>query len=193
LNRLKINVDEQYETLQNVFMSAKSKKKPTPDELLLEVKGQKAAKTYEFDDYLPVVDELQKKDYSYAQIAEFLETRLGIKVSRGQVYRAYQMWLEAMEEVELQQREEAELAMETEYEGPEPQDLQEAAFSNAVGDVLKYVHDKYPDSSLSGGRLALLKRCVGILDYENRDEHEAEEADRQKELRKQNSHDAPGK
>jgi len=46
------------------FMPAKSRKKPTPDELLAEVKGKESAKTYEFEDYLEVVDQLVQKDYS---------------------------------------------------------------------------------------------------------------------------------
>jgi hypothetical protein len=45
-------------------MPAKSRKKPTPDELLAEVKGKESAKTYEFEDYLEVVDQLVQKDYS---------------------------------------------------------------------------------------------------------------------------------
>ncbi len=74
-------------------MTAKTKKKPTPEELLIEVQGQAAAKTYEFEDYLPVIHALQQKGHSYADIAEFIKDRLGISASRGQIYRAYQIWL----------------------------------------------------------------------------------------------------
>lgn len=73
-------------------MSAKSKKMPTPDELLAEVHGLPSAKTYAFDDYIEVIDALQKKDHSYADIAAFLKERLGFDATRGQVYRALNIW-----------------------------------------------------------------------------------------------------
>jgi hypothetical protein len=74
-------------------MAPKTKKKPTPEELLVEIQGQEAAKTYEFEDYLPVIHALQQKGHSYADIAQYIKERLGIIASRGQVYRAYQIWL----------------------------------------------------------------------------------------------------
>lgn len=73
------------------------KKVPTPDDLLAEVQGLEAAKTYAFEDYLPVIDVLKKKGHSYSDIASFIKERLGITASRGQVYRAYQIWLANLE------------------------------------------------------------------------------------------------
>jgi hypothetical protein len=70
------------------------KKRLTPEELLVQIQGEEAAKTYEFEDYLPVIHVLYtEKGHSYSDIAKFVEERLGITASRGQVYRAYQMWL----------------------------------------------------------------------------------------------------
>ena len=66
---------------------------PSPTELLNEVRKQPVARTYAFEDYLESVHELKSKGHSYAAIASFLGKRLGIAVSRGQVYRAYQLWL----------------------------------------------------------------------------------------------------
>ena len=74
-------------------MKNKLKKKPSPEDLLAEVQGQQPTKTYEFEDYLPVIHALQQKGYSYAGIAEYIKERLGFIASRGQVYRAYQSWL----------------------------------------------------------------------------------------------------
>lgn len=59
-------------------MSAKSKKMPTPDELLAEINGQPDAKTYEFEDYLPAIDAMQRKNHSYAEIAQFFEGPAGL-------------------------------------------------------------------------------------------------------------------
>lgn len=91
------------------------KKIPSPDELLSEVQGIESSKRYPFEDYMSVVHQLQQKDYSYAKIAAFLKERLGFEVSRGQVYRAYQIWLE-----------EARLADERAREGEEQARMAEA-------------------------------------------------------------------
>jgi intein-encoded DNA endonuclease-like protein len=53
---------------------------------LAKVRERKAAKTYEFTDYIEAIHELHQKGYSYAKIAEFLTARLGIALGRGQVY-----------------------------------------------------------------------------------------------------------
>jgi hypothetical protein len=76
-------------------MNPKNKARtPSPRELLAEVKSRPAARTYAFEDYLEVIHELKMKGESYAEIADFLAKRLGMEIKRGQVYRAYQLWLE---------------------------------------------------------------------------------------------------
>ena len=42
------------------------KKRPTPEQLLAEVKGKEAARTYEFEDYLEVVHELVQKEHRHS-------------------------------------------------------------------------------------------------------------------------------
>ena len=73
--------------------SRNNAKTPSPRELLAEVKSRPAARTYAFEDYLEVIHELKTKGDSYADIAGFLAKRLGMEIKRGQVYRAYQLWL----------------------------------------------------------------------------------------------------
>lgn len=148
----------------------KPKKKPTPDELLAEVHGIEAAKTYPFEDYLQVVHALQQKDYSYAKIAEFLKDRLGFNVSRGQVYRAYQQWLAAQQDtIEEESGHSEEPTFEDEYEEILEQnanalieELREQE-ANGVGEPW---NDPY----------SIVKRAAAILDKEVADAKSAEEA-----------------
>lgn len=79
---------------------APKKKVPTPEELLEEVSGKSAAKTYPFDEYMGAVDVMQKKGYSYAEIAKFLAERLGQNITKGQVYRGLTLWREDQEAVD---------------------------------------------------------------------------------------------
>ena len=80
--------------------------------MLAEITGQQAPKTYAFEDYLPVAHEMQEKGFSYADIAKFLGERLSMTISRGQIYRAYQIWLtdrdEAAEHDEIGRRDDGE-------------------------------------------------------------------------------------
>jgi len=43
-------------------------------------------------DYVEVIAGLRSKGQSYAEAARFLSERLGIRVTRGQVYRAHRIW-----------------------------------------------------------------------------------------------------
>ena len=157
-------------------MKSKLKKKPTPEELLVEVKGQEAAKTYEFEDYLPVVDALQKKGHSYADIAKIIQERLGITASRGQVYRAYQIWLE-----ESRQAEEG-IAQEERY-APEPtfqEEYEHRLYESAVA-LIDELRDRHAQGSNEPWTdpETLLGRAHGILAEERRlaEKAEAEAAD----------------
>jgi len=173
---------------------SKSKKKPSPAELLAEVKGQKPAKTYEFDDYLEVVDELKRKENSYADIATFLAQKLGISVTRGQVYRAHCMWLEVKEQVEREEAEARHYAdmEEREPELPELEDPTEAALGKIASDIVGYLRDKYPRSSLPGETdyPDVLKRALAMQDLAARDEFMAEEEDKRLGLKKKEGNDA---
>lgn len=164
-------------------MKSKTKKKPTPHELLAEVKGKGEAKTYQFEDYIEVIDEMQKKDYSYAQIAQFLQDRLGIAVNRGQVYRAYQLWLEFKEQEERERAEAEEEARRQGYldeEPPSEEELKERAIASAAGDVIRYVADTYSGEKKPGTVLEIIERARLILDENARAEHEADEADKRR-------------
>jgi hypothetical protein len=167
------------------------KKKPSPGELLAEVKGRPAAKTYEFEDYVEVIDEMQRKDFSYAKIAIFLSERLEYPITRGQVYRAHQLWLEAKRYAEEQEREEeaAEAAYRAEHPDEDsvsafdPAEMSEEArqehlLSQAVGDVAGYVVKKYPEGSIPGSHRDLVKRVLGLFDSEVQDDLAAERADK---------------
>lgn len=164
-------------------MSAKSKRKPSPEDLLAEVRGIESAKTYEFEEYLEVVHELQQKDYSYAKIAEFLKERLGIEVSRGQVYRAYQMWLEERSAVE-----------EQEFADAQPPDDFQDRFDRELEERAKQLIEEMQEQEAhSGGEPwndaeLILGRAHAILkaqrEERERAEHEAEAADRRLEEKK---------
>ena len=121
-------------------MAPKQKKKPTPEELLVEVEGQQAAKTYEFEDYLPVIHALKQKGHSYSDIAEFIKERLGITASRGQVYRAYQIWLQeaSLAEEGIAQQEDFGPAREFEDE------IEEKVQAHAE-DLIDSLREKFPD------------------------------------------------
>jgi len=188
--KTKINVDEQNKTPNVPDMTAKSKKnKPSPEELLSEVKGRPRDKTYEFEDYVEVIHEMKSKDFSYARIAAYLSERLGYDITRGQVYRAYQLWCEmkdeeAREEAE-RKREAEEAAMPTGDEddsGPDDPDSEEdeAAYAEAkaVSDVLEYAMRKYPAGALPNGLRGLCKRLLAVVDEEARSEFAAEESDK---------------
>lgn len=163
-------------------MVTRSKKRPSPIQLLAEVQGVKPAKTYEFDDYLEVVHELKGKDYSYADIAKFLADKLGISVTRGQVYRAHGLWLEVRHEAEKQAEEEAYLrSLDAENDVVVDTDTEELAQrlqNEAAVDLLSYIRKKYPEGSLPVDEAGLLKRALAFVDSETRDEQGAAEEDR---------------
>ncbi len=155
---------------------------PSPEELLSEVRGKKAARTYEFEDYIEVVDELQRKDYSYAKIAEFLAERLGIEVSRGQVYRAYQIWLEEKER-------EAEAARDERLEQLEPSesklDSDEMAIEQAIAGVLGYLTKEFPEGVYFGHDV-ILQAALLRVEVRRADERKADEEDQRKAAAKTN-------
>ena len=154
-------------------MKTKAKKKPTPEELLVELEGQAAAKTYEFDDYLPVIDAMQRKGYSYAKIADFLKERLGITASRGQVYRAYQIWLQEAT------RAEEGMAYEEQFV-PEPtpqEEYDEKLEKNARGLIARLQEEEVElDGAPWNEAHAILRRAVKILDDKQAVEMAADEA-----------------
>ena len=169
-------------------MSAKSKKKPTPEELLAEVKGKESAKTYEFWDYIEVVDELVKKDYSYAKIAEFLADKLGIEINRGQVYRAYQMWLAEQQRVEEEARHAEEYEHERADKGAEPDFVQQmnAFRREAADEILQRLKEKFREelNQFPVTSEDILRTALQTIEESRRDDAEAEEADRKKEVEK---------
>jgi hypothetical protein len=158
----------------------KAKRKPTPEELLVEVEGQGAAKTYEFEDYLSVIHALQQKGHSYADIAEYLKDRLGIIASRGQVYRAYQIWLQecsnADEGMEEQERNAPPVSIEDEYE--------ENIHKNAV-DLIAQLSEQYSEVSSEpwNDPESIIHRASKILmerrEIEKASDDAAAEADKQ--------------
>ncbi len=87
-------------------MAPRKSKVPTPEELLEEVSGKSAAKTYPFEDYMQAVHVMKTdKGYSFAEIAEYLSGRLGGEFTKGQVYRGYQLWLDRKEQEEHEEAE----------------------------------------------------------------------------------------
>jgi len=202
--KTELNIDEHSESDTPVSMTAMKikKKKPSPGELLAEVKGQPAVRTYEFDDYVEVIHEMQSKGFSYAKIAEFLTEKLGYAITRGQVYRAYQLWAQVQEE-EQRQKEEAEHyeAMWRAQHGEAPDDMEpedeaakaaQVAETNAAVDVLKYVREKHPEYSLGCSHVHLFQRVIAFLDFDARNEFEAAEADKRREAAQKPDH-ASGK
>jgi hypothetical protein len=161
-----------------------SKRKfPTPEQLLLEVQGKGAAKTYEFDEYIEVVDELHRKDYSFADIADYLEKRLGISVNRGQVYRAHRIWLNEKSRAELDALE----AMENEEDQEEGAEIgsayaevTEGAAHEIIG-LLDIFIKSHPGTDYS----KVFKRVLSLLESRKLDEGAADEADRHKTLQKE--------
>ena len=194
-------------------MSPKNKRKPSPKELLEEVRTFKPARTYEFDEYLDVVHELKNKDHSYADIAAFLTEKLGIAITRGQVYRAHMLWLELQEEIkrrddeerrqsEEEARDEVQASREDddrfgepedeladEPEPPQELDEDERVRREIADDVLKYLMGKYPHSAFTGEYSDILKFALAKMDSETRDELVAKAEDQRLESRKDNSHD----
>lgn len=187
-----MNIDKQMNTsMVDAMVTKVKKKKPSPGELLAEVKGRPAAKTYEFEDYVEVIDEMQRKDFSYAKIAKFLSERLEYPITRGQVYRAHQLWLEAKRYDEEQEREEE--AAEAAYRAEHPDEdsvptfdpvemseeaKQERLLSRAVGDVAGYVVKNFPEGSIPGSHRDLVRRVLGLFDAEVQDDLAAERADK---------------
>lgn len=164
---------------------ARSKPKPTPEELLVEVQGQEAAKTYEFEDYLPVIHALQQKGHSYAEIAGFIKDRLGITASRGQVYRAYQIWL-----AESRLAEEGMAQEEHMMPPPSFQDEYEQRLQEAANELIEELRDRQSRGSNEPWHdpEALLARAHDTMEQERRiaekAETEAAEADKQIEAKK---------
>ena len=164
------------------------KKKPTPDELLAEVKGKEPAKTYEFEDYIEVVHELVQKEYSYAKIAAFLVEKLGMEISRGQVYRAYQIWLQAQQYAEDQERQAEEYECELVEDGSEPVFVQQmnAFRREAANEILQRLKEKFREelNQFPVTSEDILRTALQTIEETRRDEAEAEEADRKKEAEK---------
>ena len=57
------------------------------------------ARSFPVENYIEAIRKLQTRGYSYAEIADFLNEQLASmlgpqKITRGQVYRVYQQWLE---------------------------------------------------------------------------------------------------
>jgi len=170
------------------------KRKPSPAQLLAEVKGKEPAKTYEFEDYLQVIHELVEKDYSYAKIAAFLAGKLGMEISRGQVYRAYQIWSDEQERSAEEARQAEEYLIQQAEDGPEPDvedgpddaDKMNAFWDRAAADIRTYLKKKYAKECKDLGlpEEFVLRRALEPYEQARRDEAEAEEADRQKEAAK---------
>jgi hypothetical protein len=153
--------------------------KPSPFELLEEITQQGTAKTYQFEDYLEVIDQMHKKDFSYAKIADFLTQRLGYSVTRGQVYRAYNQWLE-LKEMEEEKAELERLAADFDEPDFDPEEDQEnQKLNEAAATVLKFILDKYPAGSVPGDALGIAKRIVIYLDEDARADFQAGESDKQ--------------
>ncbi len=60
------------------------------------------ARDFPLESYIEAIRKLRTRDYSYAEIADWLNNQLkeqlgGKKIQRGQVYRVYQQWLQAVE------------------------------------------------------------------------------------------------
>ncbi len=155
-------------------MTAK-KKIPTPDELLAEVRGIEVAKTYPFDEYAPVIHELQQKGYSYAKIAEFLQERIGMKMSRGQVYRAYQLWLATRDTDEPVV--DVELGPENEHE----RILQDGAEHLREHMVNWAMHSGYPEDFGEDAICYAADQIRAEAAQQQADERAAEEADKARE------------
>ena len=116
------------------------------------------------------------KVISYADIAKFIQERLGITASRGQVYRAYQIWLE-----ESRQAEEG-IAQEERY-APEPtfqEEYEHRLYESAVA-LIDELRDRHAQGSNEPWTdpETLLGRAHGILAEERRlaEKAEAEAAD----------------
>jgi hypothetical protein len=57
------------------------------------------ARDFPVEDYIEAIRKMQARGYSYAEIAAFLNEQLAAmlghrKITRGQVYRVYQQWLQ---------------------------------------------------------------------------------------------------
>ena len=74
---------------------------PTPKKLLREAKAEQHQHPYDLLDYGDVIDTLFRKGFSYAQIAEWLSTRLEDTIKRGQIYYVYQNWLQKKQSAEV--------------------------------------------------------------------------------------------
>ncbi len=162
-------------------MAPKTKKPPTPDELLAEVRGRGAAKTYAFQDYIEVVDHMNSNGYSYAKIAEFLTEKLGYGISRGQVYRAHQIWLEDMAERAQVAAEDPDLPGDVEAEDEYDFVIRKLAKEMLEHAEARAIEQGYPAEF---GEHAI-ERAAGQIEAINRqrraDEAAADEADRSRE------------
>jgi hypothetical protein len=76
---------------------AKIPEVPTPKKLLKEAKAEAHQHPFDLLDYGEVIDTLFKKGFSFADIAKWLSARLEDAIKRGQIYYAYQVWLEKQE------------------------------------------------------------------------------------------------
>lgn len=154
-------------------MTAKSKKIPSPDEVLAEVLGKQPEKTYPFEDYLQAVHEMQNKGFSYAKIADFLGERLQMKISRGQIYRAYQTWL-------LTRSDEPD---ERGLEIPEDRDEYGEMLSEAVQELRQKAEEwfqapHYPEDFGDDVICAAADQIRAAHEQQQADERAAEEADK---------------
>lgn len=158
----------------------KPKKKPTPSEFLANVRGESRAKTYEFDDYIEAVDELiERKGYSYADVAAYLAEKLGIAVTRGQVYRAHGLWTKMKEEDEEERRNSA-MADEEGFRSPEEEE-QQKLMNQAATKVVRFVEDSFPRESPLGNHAEILKLALAFVDADTRDELNAAMSDKRRE------------
>jgi hypothetical protein len=145
---------------------------PSARQLLAEVRSRPAAKTYAFEDYLEVIHELKTKGESYADIAGFLAKRLGIEIKRGQVYRAYQLWLEggagkAQPAAESRARKAPDKPDSEEELTPKSEAL-------AVDQLVSILDERF-SSGLP--HRALLRRALGVIEEREARERMAQEGD----------------
>jgi hypothetical protein len=145
---------------------------PSARELLAEVKSRPASKTYAFEDYLEVVHELKTKGESYADIAAFLAKRLGIEIKRGQVYRAYQLWL-GEGAGKAQPAAESRVRKAPDRPAPE-EELTPRSEARAVDQLVSILDEKF---SRGLPHRALLRRALGVIEEREARERTAQEGD----------------
>jgi hypothetical protein len=145
---------------------------PSPRELLTEVKSRPAAKTYPFEDYLEAIHELKTKGESYAGIAGFLAKRLGMEIKRGQVYRAYQLWL-GEEAGKAAPAAESRVRKAPERRASE-EELTPRTEAQAVDQLVSILDEKF---SRGLPHRALLRRALGVIEEREAHERMAQEGD----------------